>query len=406
MRILLPFQPGVLFSKGDNVYRCIGTLLYLVGAFALADTLGLGIGNAPEHSLKHMLIFCAICLGIGFPLSSWRSGIITGREQSLLISWRGVAPIPFVPLTFALKTHRNRVEGYKLLELSREIKVVSSSQRSGKISIHRPLFAYSVYKIRFVPTQDDQTSSRPVLIEATTSYRKARGTAERLAMTLVLPMKDVTFEITGVREPEALDESMRERESVNGTKLRVSSRPPDTRISVMETKESLSVTIPPARFNVLSYVNRVISLAEFGFVAVIAIAILMIIPVSNFLDSQGMIILFTGMALLQAIVVAAMVLFNRCSLCTVEMTSSELSIQNRLGLIALDTRFFLDEIEDLCLVRNWSPSDVENVYSLMVISDRKNRMIGQTLSAQEARYVRSLVKKGILQSVKINSSQN
>ncbi len=86
---------------------------------------------------------------------------------------------------------------------------------------------------------------KPLLIDAPTDYQEARSTGEFLARFLQRSLEDISTGKRVVRDPEHLDESLRER--VRRTQEDVRSLPPpplEMRSKIEQTGEGVEIEIP------------------------------------------------------------------------------------------------------------------------------------------------------------------
>ncbi|RLE26953.1 MAG: hypothetical protein DRJ61_17955 [Acidobacteria bacterium] len=203
MKIVHTGDPGILSLRSD-VVGCVvlaGLLLIVGGGLTLAFALDMIPIDASFNPDLENIVLAAGALGVmlGLIFVGGRSGKIFDSRRQSLISWSGL----FVPM----RHKEHRLEGYSTVVLVKEI------HRSKNSST--PLF----------PVRLESSAAEALKIDTCTDYLKARRLAEVVAKVMRLPLTDSTSCKTLTREPDRLDESLRDRMRRLGERIEVSPRP-------------------------------------------------------------------------------------------------------------------------------------------------------------------------------------
>jgi hypothetical protein len=149
-----------------------------------------------------------------------RMGVIIDRRRGRMVKWYGLI-IPMI--------RREHMMGLcDRLALTREVRKSDKSTQT-------------VYPVRL----EGNAQEKPILIEEPTDYQQARATAESLAEFLRLPLVDVSSGKEVVREPDRLDESIRERVRRTGEEMPEAAAPSQMRSTLQEESGTLHIRIPP-----------------------------------------------------------------------------------------------------------------------------------------------------------------
>jgi hypothetical protein len=120
---------------------------------------------------------------------------------------------------------------------------------------------------------------KPLLIDAPADYQEARSTAEFLARFLQRSLEDMSSGKKVVRDPEHLDESVRER--VRRTQEDIASLPPpplEMRTRIEQTGEGVEIEIPGPRLGGLHLIPLIFVLVMVYFAIKIFFPILFSLP--------------------------------------------------------------------------------------------------------------------------------
>ena len=192
--------------------------LFVIG-FSFWDPPG-GGGGAP---LLVTVIFGSIFTAVGAAMMFGRSGMIIDRRKGTLVRWSGLL-VPMKKTTYPLGYH-DRI-------------TIRKELRSGEKR------TYYVYPIVLEGSHGD---TEGIVFDEPTDYSQARRTAEEITAFLKLPLVDTTSGNEVVREPDKLDESIRERARRTNERVEAFDPPPDMRARVREEYGTLIIEIPPQK---------------------------------------------------------------------------------------------------------------------------------------------------------------
>jgi hypothetical protein len=194
------------------------TGLFVMG-FSFWDPPG-GGGGAP---LLVTVIFGSIFTAVGVAMMFGRSGMIIDRRKGTLVRWSGLL-VPMKKTTYILDYHDR-------------ITIRKDLRRSEK----RTYYAYPIV------LKGSHGDTEGIVFDEPTDYSEARRTAEEITAFLKLPLVDTTSGNEVVREPDRLDESIRERARRTNERVEAFDPPPDMRARVREESGTLIIEIPPQK---------------------------------------------------------------------------------------------------------------------------------------------------------------
>jgi hypothetical protein len=169
------------------------------------------------------VIFGSIFTAIGAAMIFGRSGMIIDRRKGTIVQWSGLL-VPMKKTTYPLGYHDR-------------ITIRKDLRRSQKRT-------YYAYPIVLKGSHDDEEG---IVFDEPTDYSEARRTAEEITAFLKLPLVDTTSGNEVVREPDKLDESIRERARRTNEIVEAFAPPPVMRASVREESGTLIIEIPPQK---------------------------------------------------------------------------------------------------------------------------------------------------------------
>jgi hypothetical protein len=360
MKIVHTGDPGILELRSD-VVGCVvvAGLLFIVGGGA---AIAFALGRIPiEAYLNPELKNIALAVGalfamLGLVFAGGRHGKTFDRRRQSLVSWWGI----FVPM----RHKEQRLESYSTVVLVKEIHRSKNSSTT--------LF----------PVRLESSAAEALKIDTCTDYLKARRLAEALAKVMRLPLTDSTSGEALTREPDRLDESLRDRVRRLGERIEMPPQPGTMRSQAQVTSSEVVVEIPgmsaKARLimNVV-VVGLVLGLGGFFFGAQ------MIIDAKGQWSENWPMLLFAGLFVLipLSIFLGKMRHFNR----PVRVKA------NRVALIVTEGRKTTeipgDELEELSI----SGLDISQLFqtqpdgSLIVDPSRLDSPEGAAYSAQHGR---------------------
>jgi hypothetical protein len=224
--------------SGGGCISVFGLPFLLAGLFIIQIPLGLvPVENSDSLPWFFFFVFGGVFVAVGIFLVFGRSGIILDRRRKLLIRWKG--------LLVAMKKEEQFLE---------DVKRVVIHQDSGD-SDAGPSY----------PVKLEGNNLKGVDIFSPPDYREARRVAEELARFLSRPVEDFSSGVKVMREPDKLDESLRER--IQRTKEDTSLLPAvpfQMKTKITETAEGLTLEIPRGGITVSHWVQMGIGLVFFG----------------------------------------------------------------------------------------------------------------------------------------------
>ena len=222
-------DPNVLKSRnGGGCVSVFGLPFLGVGLFVMF-VLPSGLipveGDAPP--LAFILLFGGIFAAVGTGLVFGRSGVVVDRRNGTVLKWYGLLA-PMIRKEF-------RIHGYDTVGVTKE-------RRQSKNS------SYDVYPIKL------RGQNYPdILIEEPREYEEARSSSEALARLLHLTVADSSSGAEVVRDPDRLDESVRDQTRRAGERISLADAPLQMKCYVSEQMEGLCVEIPPAGIHGLHF---------------------------------------------------------------------------------------------------------------------------------------------------------
>lgn len=203
------------------------------------------------------------------------------------------------------------------------------------------------------------------------SYEEARRIGERLAEFVWLPLDDETSEETVRREPESLQESLRDRARREGKVQAPPEAPSHLRSTIRTSEGALTIEIPPQPFGPRLLIPLFIALFMLTTV---------VLPLGG----------FSRILLLGALAYAALRVYGSERHWTfVNANREELQLEFKEPLRRRRVRIPADEIEELTLYRSANPLEPGGI---LVRSDRETATFGGHLSEQEQEYLRDLAR--------------
>ncbi len=242
MKIVHTGDPGILSLRSD-VIGClvfVGLLFIAGGGLTIALVLEmLPIDAFFEPDLKNVALAAGgLSVILGLVFIGGRSGKIFDSRRQSLISWSGL----FVPM----RRKHQRLDGYSWVVLVKET-------RKGKKS-----------STTFFPVRLEGERGPALQIDTCSDALEARRLAEAVAKVIRLPLTDSTSGEAVIREPDHLDESLRDRMRRLGERIEMPSRPNTMRSQIQATSSEVVAELPGMSTKVRLIMNVVVFVFVLG----------------------------------------------------------------------------------------------------------------------------------------------
>jgi hypothetical protein len=254
---------------------------------------------------------------VGLGMATGRRGIIIDRRRHRVVKWYGL----LVPL----------MRREHMLGLCDRLAVTREERKSDKST-------RIVYPVRL----EGNAQEKPICIEEPLDYQQARATAESLSRFLGLPLVDRSFGKEVVREPDRLDESLRERARRTGEEMGDAVAPPQMRSTLQQETDTLQIRIPPTGVTSLHRLHLI------GVLIFIGIAALVAKPFLSVDVQDPTSYLFSGLIVAGFVILPLISVFSRMAGqarrdCTIQASRSLLRVEQGKTV----TEIFVDELEEL-----------------------------------------------------------
>jgi hypothetical protein len=242
-KTFLTSDPDILMKReGGGCLSLFGLPFLLAGLFIMQIPIGFIPVSTEKAPLPwyFFVLFGGVFAVVGASLVFGRRGLVIDRRQQVVRVWWG--------LLLPMKSNEYPLERFARVKLSRD----AGDSDSG-----------DTYPVHLVGEWVD----KPLLIEAPTDYQEARTTGEFLARFLQRPLEDISSGKKVVRDPDNLDESLKER--VLRTQEDVRSLPPpplEMRTNIEQTSEGVELEIPGPPLKGFRLIPLVLVLAMVGMV--------------------------------------------------------------------------------------------------------------------------------------------
>ena len=211
-------------KSGGGCLVIFGLPFFLAGMFVMLGGLGvLSVKIDPNQPRIFFIGFGAIFTGVGAVLMFGRAGLIIERDTNRLIKWWGLGT--------PMKTKEYSLSLFEKITIGRE------RRKSGKSS-------RTVYPVRLEGGGGVET----IEYEAPVDYQEARRIGEDLSKFLGVNLEDTSSGKKVIREPDALDETLRDKIQRTGKAPDFLSAPYDMRSRVQKEDSSVVIEIPPTGF--------------------------------------------------------------------------------------------------------------------------------------------------------------
>jgi hypothetical protein len=342
MKIVSTGDPEIWEAKSSGHVGLFffGLPFLLAGLFVLSMPLGLIPVQGDSPPWYFAVPFGSIFSLIGLGLMTGRRGVIIDRRRGRLVKWYGL----IVPMI-----RKDHMLGFcDRLALTREVR---KSDKSTQI----------VYPISL----EGDAQEKAICIEEPLDYQEARSTAEALAGFLRLPLVDLSSGKEVVREPERLDESIRDRARRTGEEMPDAVAPPQMRSTLQEESDTLHIQIPPTGVTAVHRFHLIVVLIFIGVTAFILRPFLKM----DVQDPMGYLfigLIGAGVVVLPLISVLSRVGGQARTRCTVQASQSILRVEQGKRV----TEIFADELEELELHESALPTGITKAQDGQLMIDK------------------------------------
>ena len=321
MKFIDTGDPDMLQTRrGGGLLMIFGLPFLLTGLFVIGFPFW---GNPPEGGgppLMVTVIFGAVFTALGAALMFGRSGMIIDRRKRSIVRWSGLL-VPMKKTTYPLDYHDR-------------ITIRKDLRRSEK----HTYYAYPIV------LKGSHGVSEGIVFDEPTDYPQARRTAEEITTFLKMPLVDTTSGREVIREPDRLDESIRER--ANRTKEEVTTfhPPPGMRARVGEESGTLIIEIPPQRLTIEHY-KRMAILMVIG-----AVALCIVIGFNNLghLNAHHLVV-YAPIGIFVLLFAIRPILRQARSSCRITASRDMLRVEQRTSKRGRVTEIPVDELEDFVI---------------------------------------------------------
>lgn len=203
--------------RGGGWVGLLGLLFLAPGLGIIAWSLGLVPDGADAMPWYFGVPFGLAFAAAGAGVLLGRAGVILNRRDCTVTTWWGLL-VPF------RRTRRELAE-FAQVVLNREVRRSKNSM-------------YTVYPVRL-------GGPKPVLIEEPRDYARARRVAEEISAFLSRPLADSSSGTLIVRQPDELDESLRDHARRTGARWELPPQPAVIRSELQVEGARIVVRIPP-----------------------------------------------------------------------------------------------------------------------------------------------------------------
>lgn len=236
---------------GGGCLTLFGIPFLLGGLFVMTSPLDLIPAKNQPPPWPVALLFGGIFAAVGAAFVFGRAGKIVDRRARTVTTWWGLL-VPFAHTVY-------RLDEFDRVTISREVRRSKNS-------------TYTVYPVRF------EGRTQPVKLEEPQAYAEARQDAEQLAKFLRWPVADSSEGTPVVREPDRLDESLRDRARRTGERFNAGSAPQRLTGCYQLERRRLAVELPPPGFGAGQILPIVAALFFGGIVAATFVPALVLDP--------------------------------------------------------------------------------------------------------------------------------
>ena len=248
-------DPDIIERKsGGGCLTLFGIPFFLAGLWVLL--IGFGAGPAPAAggflASAAAVVVGVIFMTVGGILIFGRSGLIIDRRENRVVRWQGL----LVPLRRTVRP----LDSFDGVRLDRN--------REGETKS---------YPVQLTTRRGDPTGA--MAVEEPTDYQRARQTAETLARFIRKPLEDRSSGTPVIRDPDLLDESLRELVRRLGEDTGFfPPQPIPMRTKIEQTTDGVILSIPGPAFGPGRLLRLAIALAFAGIAAFLILPGLLSLP--------------------------------------------------------------------------------------------------------------------------------
>ena len=263
------------------------------------------------------VIFGSIFTALGTAIMFGRSGMIIDRRKGSIVQWSGLL-VPMKKTTYPLGYHDR-------------ITIQKDLRRSQK----RSYYAYPI------ALKVSHGASEGIVFDEPTDYSQARRTAEKISAFLKLPLVDTTSGKEVTREPDKLDETIRERVRRTYERVRALDPPPRMRAKVREESGALVIEIPPQKLTVEHYKR----MAIFMIIGLVAACVVLGVNNLRHLTANNLIV-YAPMGILILVFGSRPILRRARKSCRITASRDMLSVEQHTAGRCRVTEIPIHELED------------------------------------------------------------
>ena len=365
-------DPDLLIFKSGGGCLMIFGLPFLIAGIAVMTSPFWDPKNAPWY---FMVPFGAIFATIGVAMIFGRAGVSIDKRMGQVNQWWG--------LLFPLKTNLYNLADIQQVSISKKIRRSKNS-------------SYTVYPVCL------KGATVQIDIEEPQAYGEARRCAENLAKFTGLPLADSTSGQEVIRDPDRLDESIREKVRRTGAR-EIPSAPANMKTSYSIDGQEIQLDIPPSGWHPIFFIPILLGLGIAAFIYFSAVHGLLH-------DSKAPLPfkLFGGLFIilpLIGVVMPALKLATRRY--TVLVSPQKLTLESRWALGKSIQTMAAEEIEELQLSQGPLPEEAKETPvpkilfeimgsgNILVRSDKTTLTFGKGLDRQELEWLLALIENTI-----------
>ncbi len=321
MKFIDTGDPDILQTRrGGGCLMIFGLPFLLTGLFVM----GFSFWESPPGDggppLLVTVIFGSIFTALGTGLMFGRSGMIINRRKRSIVRWSGLL-VPMKKTTYPLDYH-DRI-------------TIRKELRSGEKQTY---YAYPIV------LKGSHGVGGGIVFDEPTDYPQARRTAEKITAFLKMPLVDTTSGREVIREPDRLDESIRQRATRTKDKVEALHPPSHMRARVKEESGTLIIEIPPQRLT-LEHYKRMGILMAIG-----AVAAGLILGVNNLrhLNAHDLVV-YAPIGIFVLLFASRTVVRQTRSSCRIRASRDVLRVEQRTSNRRTVTEIPVDELEDFVM---------------------------------------------------------